>query len=83
MISPADKKIIDLFTTRDGVETIVELNNGAAISVWNIVYGYDIGDEFAHITSNISPNIDNCNVDFFYTTDIKGLFTADNEIINI
>ena len=51
---------------------------------WNTrISDYDIGDEFAHITSNISPNIDNCNVDFFYTTDIKGLFTADNEIINI
>lgn len=32
--------------------------------------GYDEGDGFAHITTNISPSVAGANVDFFYTSDI-------------
>jgi hypothetical protein len=71
-----DQHIIDLFKKRDGIKTMVELNDGKRISVWNIAWGYDMGDEFAHITSNISPNVENATIDFFYSRDIKKLFTA-------
>lgn len=70
-----DKSIIDIFKSRDGLETKVELKNGRLISVWNIAWGYDIGDEFAHITTNISPNIDNATIDFFFTNDISRILT--------
>ncbi|NNV58025.1 hypothetical protein [Limnovirga soli] len=69
-IEHKDKNIIDIFQSRDGVETKVELKNGKQISIWNIAWGYDIGDEFAHITTNISPNIDNATIDFFFTNEI-------------
>ncbi|MBF7091264.1 hypothetical protein IUY40_06905 [Flavobacterium sp. ALJ2] len=70
-----DKNIIDIFKSRDGHETKVELKNGRLISVWNIAWGYDIGDEFAHITTNISPNIDNATIDFFFTNEINKILT--------
>ena len=70
-----DKNIIDFFKGRDGFETKVELKNGRLISVWNIAWGYDIGDEYAHITTNISPNIDNATIDFFFTNEISKILT--------
>ena len=70
-----DKNIIDFFKGRDGFETKVELKNGRLISVWNIALGYDIGDEYAHITTNISPNIDNATIDFFFTNEISKILT--------
>ena len=70
-----DKSIIDIFISRDGLETKVELKNGRLISVWNIAWGYDIGDEFAHITTNISPNVDNATIDFFFTNEISRILT--------
>ena len=72
-----DKSIIDIFKSRDGLETKVEFKNGRLISVWNIAWGYDIGDEFAHITTNISPNIDNATIDFFFTNEISKILTDD------
>jgi hypothetical protein len=70
-----DKNIIDTFQSRDGLETKVELKDGRLISVWNIAWGYDIGDDFAHITTNISPKIDNAAVDFFFTNEISKILT--------
>ena len=72
-----DKDIIDTFQSRDGLETKVQLKNGRLISVWNIAWGYDIGDEFAHITTNISPNIDNATVDFFFTNEISKILIGE------
>jgi hypothetical protein len=66
-----DKSIIDFLKDRNGLETKVELKNGNLISIWNITWGYDIGDHFAHITTNISPKIDNASVDFFFTNEIN------------
>ena len=70
-----DKSIIDIFISRDGIETKVELKNGRLVSIWNIAWGYDIGDAFAHITTNISPNIDNAQIDFFFTNEISRILT--------
>ena len=50
--------------------TIVKLKNGQSVRVFNVAYGYDLGDEFAHITTNISPSIDAEAIDFFYTNEI-------------
>lgn len=42
---PADDAIIDLLMSRDGVPTTVTLTNGAVITVYDIAWGYDIGDD--------------------------------------
>ena len=65
-----DDHIIDIFKKRDGQPTIVKLNNGKQYTVWDIAWGYDMGDEFAHITTNVSPGVEGASVDFFYTSEI-------------
>lgn len=47
------------------------LRDGRRLSVINVAWGYDIGDEYAHVTSNISPGIDGESVDFFFTSDVE------------
>ncbi len=65
-----DKVIINVFKERDGIETSVELRNGKIYHVWNIAWGYDLGDSYAHITTNISPAIESAPIDFFNSSEI-------------
>ena len=69
-----DEHIIELLRKRNGIKTTIELTNGAKIAAWNIAWGYDIGDEYAHITTNISPGIESSTIDFFFTIEIKKLY---------
>lgn len=66
-----DQGIIEVFTTADQIEKTVYLDNNLVLTVWNIAWGYDLGEDFAHITTNISPEIQNSSNDFFYTNEIK------------
>ncbi len=70
-----DNAILEQLKRRDGIETEIILKDGTKLIVWNIAWGYDLGDEFAHITTNISPNIENAEIDFFYTNEIKEIIT--------
>ena len=83
MTSDDDKKIIEIFKSRDAKETGVVLTSGAKYKVWNIAWGYDIGDEFAHITTNISPAQNDAQIDFFYTNDVKEIVDGDTDEIII
>jgi len=78
-----DTHIIDLLVKRVRLETKIELENGNILSVWNIAWGYDIADEFAHITTNISPGVDNASIDFFYSNEIKRIFDDKNRDISV
>jgi hypothetical protein len=68
--SAADSEIIALFTSRDGIETVVKTNSGAVYSVYNIAWGYDLGDDHAHVTTNVSPDVDGASFDVFSTADL-------------
>lgn len=68
---PADTELIELLQRRDGHRTILVLRGGRRLSVINIAWGYDIGDEYAHVTSNTSPGIDGESVDFFSTSEVE------------
>lgn len=65
-----DQHIIDTFKTTDQIEKVVYLDNNSNLTVWNIAWGYDIGDEFAHVTANINPEIKSSDIDYFYTNEI-------------
>jgi hypothetical protein len=66
-----DKAILALLEARDGKRTEVRLKDGSQIAVFNITYGYDIGDDWAHITTNISPPTDGQKFSFFFTRDVE------------
>ena len=70
-----DNEIHEQLKRRYGIETEIVLKDGTKLIVWNIAWGYDLGDNFAHITTNISPNIENAEIDFFYTNEIEEIIT--------
>lgn len=71
MTEPADQELIDLLLERDGRWTEVELHDGHRLRVLNIAWGYDEGDEYAHVTTNCSPSPGRrVPMDFFFTSDV-------------
>jgi len=73
MTEPADIEVITLLSSRDGIATLVTLENGSNCTVHNIAWGYDVGDEYAHVTTNVSPTIEGASIDFFFTSDIRSI----------
>lgn len=73
MTQPADIEIINLLVDRDGIPTLVTLKGGRGLTVHNIAWGYDDGDEYAHVTTNISPSLDGASIDYFLTNDIEAV----------
>ena len=41
--------------------------------IFNIAWGYDIGDEFSHVTTNVSPDVAGAEIDFFSTEDVASV----------
>lgn len=79
--SMRDAALINELVERDGRPTIAVLKNGDEVLILNIAWGYDLDDEFAHITTNISPNLDGTPVDFFFTSDVKSLLDAETKLL--
>ena len=46
------------------------LSDGSKCRFYNIAWGYELGDDYAHITANISPEQEGADIDFFYSQDI-------------
>lgn len=67
---PVDQGLIELFVGRDGEALEVVLRDGQRLGVLNIAWGYDLGDVFAHVTTNVSPFVDGRPIDFFFTEDV-------------
>lgn len=59
--------MIDLLVARNGVRTLVAVEEGDTFTVVNIAWGYDLGDEYAHVTTNASPFVDDLPIDVFST----------------
>jgi hypothetical protein len=64
------KTIVKILEKRCGIPTTIYLDDGQVLLVNNIAWGYDMGDEFAHITTNISPGQDEVEIHFFYVNDV-------------
>ncbi len=77
MANTADNEIIRVLESQDGKWTAIEMKDGKCYRAMNIVFGYDIGDEWAHVTTNISPNIEGADIDFFFTSEVA--FLRDEE----
>lgn len=64
---PNDAAVLRALRSRDGRLTEVALTDGTKLPVLNIAWGYDAGDVFAHVTTNVSPFVDGMPMDFFST----------------
>jgi hypothetical protein len=73
MPHPVDLKIVQVLRERDGRWTRIELMGGGSYRAVNIAWGYDIGDEWAHVTTNISPPRKGASISFFHTSDVLRL----------
>lgn len=74
----ADESVLGVFQERDGRPTRALLRDGRSLVVHNIAWGYDDGDEWAHITSNISPRVQGFGIDFFHTSEVLSLTDAES-----
>jgi hypothetical protein len=68
--SALDEDLVKLLHDRDGLETVVMLQDGRRLVVYDIAWGYDIGDQWAHVTTNISPGRVGVAVDLFWTSEV-------------
>jgi len=73
-----DLEVLALLQSRDGALTDVELDDGRRCRVWNIVWGYDAGDCWAHITTNVGPNVSGERTDFFLAAKVDVIRAPDS-----
>ncbi|MBK7213676.1 MAG: hypothetical protein IPH88_10375 [Bacteroidales bacterium] len=75
-----DSHLVEMFNFFQDKELTVILNNGDELKVWNSAAGYDELDDFAHISSNVSPSMEGRTIDYFYTNEIKRILFNRNQI---
>jgi hypothetical protein len=56
--APRDEALLAMFLERDGSPSRVVPREGTILTVFNIAWDYDVGDEYSHVTSNVSPAIE-------------------------
>jgi hypothetical protein len=66
-------RIIPLLRNRDGQLTIVTMSDGRVFKVFNVAWGKDEGEDYEHVTTNISPSIESQTVDLFLTSEVAGI----------
>lgn len=64
-------RALDILKSRDSKWTVVRLHGGDVCRVHSIAWGYDLGDEIAHITTNTNlESSESHTIDFFYANQI-------------
>ena len=67
---PADLAVLAVLQARDGVRTDVELSDGRVLPVWDVAWGHDAGDSWAHVSTNVSPGPPGSPFDVFTTDEV-------------
>jgi transcriptional regulator with XRE-family HTH domain len=70
---PKDKAILELLQLRTGMPTIARMKDGKSLMIWNFMWSYFFGDQYAFITTNSKPAIKGEDIDICYTSDIAEL----------
>ena len=66
--------VTSILRARCGQWTLVQLHNGPQFHVFDIAWGRDMGSDFDHITTNISPGpAGEHTIDFFLTSQVAAL----------
>lgn len=69
--------VVPALRARNGQLTDVLLSGERTVSVHNIAWGQDLGDDFEHVTTNISPAMSGATVDMFFTDEIEKIVAPD------
>jgi len=68
---PSHARALDILVHRCGTASLVRLSGGKSCTVHDVAWGYDLGEDIAHITTNISPGPPGpCEIDFFHANEI-------------
>jgi hypothetical protein len=82
MSKPLHARALDTLVHRTGSWSRVHLRSGQTCLVWDIAWGFDLGEDVAHITTNISPGPGvECAVDFFHADEILRIEDEENGAI--
>ena len=76
-----DGHLIALLRERDGQLTVVDLDDGRALQVLDIAWGYDMHDAHAHVTTNCSPGAPGLGLDFFFTNEVTTVLREDGAVL--
>jgi hypothetical protein len=71
-VTPSNGETVSrILQERCGQWSLVELRDGRRFRVFDIAWGRDIGDEFDHVTTNVSPGPSGEHtIDFFFTSEV-------------
>jgi len=58
--------------------TRLELSGERSLDVFNIAWGEDIGDDYEHVTTNISPDLNGGIIDLFFTDEVARVFDPES-----
>jgi len=75
-----DQSIIDVLVEHDGTVVKVILLDESVHLVLDIAWGYDWGDDFAHITTNCSPGREDLPLDLFFTNEIAVILDFEEQV---
>lgn len=70
MPDAVDSELVQLLRNRSGVATVLKLRGGETLRVLNIAESYDMGEPYAHISTNVSPSIEGESFGFFHTYEV-------------
>jgi hypothetical protein len=79
--APRDEALLAMFLERDGSPSRVVLRDGTILTVFNVAWGYDVGDEYSHVTSKVSPAVEGSAVDSFFTNDVDHVLDPATDVI--
>ena len=79
MTKDQGEQINEILNSRDGLLTEVRLVTGKILRVHNIAAGRDIGEDFHHFTTNISPQpSDTSSIDFFHADQVASIVAIES-----
>lgn len=81
-MKPKHEVALDWLKRRGDEITRVVLESGAELRVWNVAWGYDPGEEVAHVTTNASPPpVDDYDIDFFHASEIVRIEDYETSVV--
>src|ERR1035437_7272723 len=70
-----------MFLERVGSPSSAVHRDGNILTVFNIAWGYDVGDEYSHVTSSVSPAVEGSAVHLFFTNDVDHVLDPASDVI--
>ena len=79
MTKDQGEQIKHILESRSGLLTEVRLASGQTFAVHNVAAGHDMGVDFAHFTTNISPSPEGPHtVDFFHADQVDRVTASES-----